>query len=91
MNKEKKLIEKNIELSAEFSRYLFEHPEVQDKIPMDSEIILLPDYDQELKKFNLRMGKDIEADGGKVFYLSIKEIRPKTISRIKKIQFESAL
>jgi helix-turn-helix protein len=71
MNKEKKLIEKNIELSAEFSRYLFEHPEVQDKIPMDSEIILLPDYDQELKEFNLRMGKDIEAGGEKVFYLSI--------------------
>ncbi len=91
MNKEKKLIEKNIELSAEFSRYLFEHPEVQEKIPIDSEIILLPDFDQELKEFNLGMGKDIEAGGGKVLYLSIKEIRPKTISRIGKIEFESAV
>lgn len=85
LGKEKKLTEKNIELSAEFNRYLFEHPEVQDKIPIDSEIILLPDYDQELKKSNLRMGKDIEAGGGKVFHLSIKVIRPNTISRIKKL------
>jgi len=91
MNNEKKLMEKNIELSAEFSRYLFEHPEVEEKIPIDSEIILLPDYDHELKEFNLRMGKDIETGGGKVFYLSIKEIRPKTISRITKIEFKSAL
>ncbi len=91
MDNERKLIEKNIELSAEFSRYLFEHPEVEEKIPMDSEIILLPDYDQELKEFNLRMGKDIEAQGGKVLYLSIKELRPKTISRIEKIEFESAV
>jgi len=28
MNKEKEMIERNIELSAEFSRYIFEHPEV---------------------------------------------------------------
>ena len=91
MNKEKELIEKNIELSGEFSRYLFEHSDVQEKIPIGSEIILLPDFDQELREFNLRLGKDIEASGGKVFYLSIKEIRPKVISRIGKIEFESVV
>jgi hypothetical protein len=46
MINEKEMIGRNIELSAEFSRYLFEHPEVQDNIPIDGEIILLPDYDQ---------------------------------------------
>jgi hypothetical protein len=89
MSKEKKMIERNIELSAEFSRYLFEHSEIEEKIPMESEIILLPEFDEELKEYNLKMGKNMEAEGEKVFYVSIKEIRPKALSRIGKIELES--
>jgi len=40
-------------------------------------VILLPEYDKELKEFNLQLGKGIEAEGGKVVYVSIKGIRPK--------------
>ena len=89
MSKEKEMIERNIELSAEFNRYLFEHTEIEEKIPFDSEIIILPEFDEELKEFNLRMGKDIEANGGIVVYVSIKELRPKSLSRIEKIELES--
>lgn len=89
MNKEKEMIERNIELSAEFSRYLFDHPEMEEKIPVDAEVVLLPEFDQELKEFNLILGKNIETEGGKVVYISIKEIRPKVMSRIDKIEFES--
>ena len=86
--REKKMIERNIELSAEFSRYLFEHPEIEENIPVNAEIILLPEFDQELKEFNLKMGKDIKAEGGKVMYIKIQNIRPKTLSRIEKIELE---
>ena len=89
MNKEKEMIERNIELSAEFSRYLFEHPEIEERIPLGSEIILLPEFDKELKEFNRGLGKNIESEGGKVVFISIKEIRPKTLSRIGKIELES--
>jgi hypothetical protein len=91
MNKERVMIERNIELSAEFSRFLFEHPEMEGKVPVEAEVILLPEFDQELKEFNLQLGKDIEAEGGKVVYISIKEIRPKVLSRIDKIELESAV
>jgi len=91
MNKERVMIERNIELSAEFSRFLFEHPEMEGKIPVYAEVILLPEFDQELKEFNLQLGKNIEAEGGKVVYISIKEIRPKVLSRIDKIEVESAV
>jgi len=89
MIKEKRMVERNIELSAEFSRYLFEHPEIEEKISVDAEVILLPEFDMELKEFNLQLGKNIEKEGGKVIYISIKEIRPKTLSRIEKIELES--
>jgi hypothetical protein len=91
MNKERVMIERNIELSAEFSRFLFEHAEMEGKIPVEAEVILLPEFDQELKIFNLQLGKNIEAEGGKVVYISIKEIRPKVLSRIDKIEVESAV
>jgi len=85
------MIERNIELSAEFSRFLFEHAEMEGKIPVEAEVILLPEFDQELKEFNLQLGKNIEAEGGKVVYISIKEMRPKVLSRIDKIEVESAV
>lgn len=88
---EGKLVERNIELSAELSRYLFEHPEIEAKIPIEAEIILLPEFDQELKGFNLNLGKNIEASGNKVIYVTIKDIRPKTLSRIEKIELVSAI
>ena len=89
MDREKEMIERNIELSAEFSRFLFEHSETAEKIPADAEIILLPEFDQELKEFNLKLGRDVETEGGRVVYISIKEIRPKALSRIDKIEMGS--
>jgi hypothetical protein len=91
MIKEKEVVERNIELSAEFSRYLFEHPEIEEKISVDAEVVLLPEFDKELKEFNLQLGKSIEKEGGKVTYILIKEIRPKTLSRIEKIELESVV
>lgn len=89
MNNENKMIEKNIELSAEFSRYLFEHPEMEEKVPSDAEIILLPDFDAELKEHNLKIGKDMESKGEKVIYIEIKNLRPKILSRLEKVEFVS--
>lgn len=91
MINEKRMVERNIELSAEFSRYLFEHPEVEEKLSVDAEVVLLPEFDKELKEFNLQLGKNIEKEGGKVIYISIKEIPPKALSRIEKIELESVV
>lgn len=81
-------MERNIEISAEFSRYLFEHPEIEDKIPAGAEIILLPEFDEALKEYNLKLGKETESEGGKAVYVSIKEMRPKIRSRIEHIELE---
>jgi len=79
---EKDMITKNIELSAEFSRYLFEHPAIEDHIPVEAEIVFLPEFDEELKEFNLRTGKQIESEGGKVVYIKVKELSPRITSRL---------
>jgi len=85
---EQEMIKKNIELSAEFSKYLFDNPELEDRIPPDSEIIFLPEFDKELKDFNLSLGKKLEADGNKVAYVRIAKLKPKTLSRIEGVDIE---
>jgi hypothetical protein len=41
-------------------RGLFEHPDTEEIIPIDAEIILLPEFDEELKEFNLRVVNEQE-------------------------------
>ena len=76
---------KNIELSAEFSRYLFEHPEVEATLPADAEVILLPELDTELSAYNQVMGREMEARGEKVVYVRIGRLRPRALSRIESL------
>ncbi|MCD4754192.1 MAG: hypothetical protein K8R75_00075 [Deltaproteobacteria bacterium] len=85
MKKEKEMIERNIELSAEFSRYLFEHPELEEKIPIGTEIVLLPEFDKELKEYNLGLGRNIESEDGKVAYVAIKNIRLSYCQELRKL------
>lgn len=91
MRSENDLIQKNIELSSEFSRYLFDHPEFSDKIPLDSELVLVPEFDVELRAFNLSLGSKIEAEGGKVTYVIIKNIHPKSYSRLTDVELKLAV
>ena len=85
--KEPEMIQQNIEVSSELSRYLFEHAELDKAIPPDAEIILLPEFDTELKDFNLKLGRRLEAAGNKVVYLKIEGIRPQVLSRIEGVSF----
>ena len=91
MAKEAGIFERNIELSAEFSRYIFEHPKIDEKTPRDAEIVLLPEFDDELKEHNLLLGEEIKAEGGRVLYVSIKELRPRKLSRIEGIGLEATV
>ena len=45
-------------------------------------MVLLPEFDTELRDFNLRMAKEIESEGGKVLYVKVKQIAPKISSRL---------
>jgi hypothetical protein len=69
-------------LSIEFSKYVLEHPEIDKLLTGDKVVIFLPDYDPELRDFNIKMAKDIEAEGGKVIYVKVKQLSPKITSRL---------
>ena len=76
------LVEKNIELSFEFTRYLLDHPELEDRIPKGAQVVLLPEYDEKLKRFNMRTAKKQREEGQPVVYISIKRLALDRASRL---------
>lgn len=73
---------KNSELSIEFSKYVLEHPEFDDRLTEDKVIVFLPEFDTELRDFNIKIAKDIISEGGKVLYVKVKQLSPKISSRL---------
>jgi len=55
----------NSELSIEFSKLVLDHPDMDELLSEEAAVVFLPDFDPELKEFNLRIGKEIEDEGGK--------------------------
>ena len=78
---------KNSELSMEFSKYVLEHPEMDEVLNGAKVVIFLPEFDLDLKDFNLRMAKDIEAEGGEVLFVRVKDLSPKVTSRLIGVEF----
>jgi len=82
MKKEKDYFEKNVTLSAEFSRYLFDHPEIENQIPRDAQVIILPEDDPGLCEFNKEIAKRQREKGQPVVYVKVNAIAPKIFSRL---------
>ncbi len=81
--------ERNHELSLEFSRYVLEHPEMEEQIPQDAVIVFLPDFDEELKAFNLKMAEGLEGQGERVVRIRVKALAPKQASRLVGVEMAS--
>ena len=80
--KDVKLVEKNLELSFEFTRYLLDHPELEERIPKGAQVVLLPDYDEGLKRFNLRNSQQQRTKNQPVVYVRIKKFVSNPPSRL---------
>ena len=76
---------RNLELSAEFSRYLFEHQELEASLAPDAEIVLLPEFDPKLRKHNEDIGRQMEANGERVMYISVGQLRSRSLSRLEDV------
>jgi hypothetical protein len=86
--RENEFFTRNSELSIEFSKYVLEHPEIDDLLTEEAVVVFLPEFDAELADFNSRMAKDIEGEGGKVVYIKVKQMAPKIFSRLMGVEIE---
>ena len=79
---EKELTEKNISLCIEFSKYIFEHPEIEDEIPKEAQVVLLPEYDEDLSAYNLRIAEKQREKGQPVVHVRIEKLLAPRLSRV---------
>ena len=87
--RKKELAYKNLALGIEFDKYLVDHPEILNRIPNKSTIVLLPEYDRELYRANLKLAEKRIAEGEKIVFVRIKKLAsPK--SRIIRPRIEYA-
>lgn len=84
---ENEIFIKNLILSTEFDRYILEHPDFAEKIPLNAQVVLLPEDDQELCKINIEIAERQCEEGQQVVYVHIGEIAPQ-ISRLKDVSME---
>ena len=78
---------KNLILSTEFDRYILEHPEVAEKIPLNAQVVLLPGDDKELCKINREIAEKQRERAQQVVYVDIGGIAPQ-ISRLTNVSLE---
>lgn len=57
------IIKNNFDLHAEWMRYVFEHPEVLDRIPKGAELIIIPNDDSGLARENQKIAQKLKTEG----------------------------
>ena len=86
MTKEE-LFKKNQQLSTEFELYLLEHPEIEDSIPDNAMIVLLPEYDKELADKNIELAEANKELWQTIVYVRVEKLRA---SRIEGLTLQMA-
>lgn len=80
------LFRKNQQLSTEFELYLLEHPEIEEKIPDNAMIVLVPDYDKELAEKNIELAKANKEPEQTIVYVRVEKLRASRIEGLS-LQF----
>jgi len=81
------LFRKNQQLSTEFELYLIEHPEIEEKIPDNAMIVLVPEYDKELAEKNKELAEANKEAGQRIVYVKVEKLRA---SRIEGLSLQVA-
>ena len=79
---EQEFFEKIVSLSNEFSRYILEHPEIEDSIPMDAQIVFIIEDDPDFTRLMKEYAKKQHVQGQSVVHIKLKSSPPKRISSI---------
>lgn len=66
-------IKKNLDLLNEFMKYVFENPDILERVPPEAELIILPMDDLELYEYNKKTADKIVSHGGKIVFVKMRK------------------
>ncbi|MBT3878602.1 MAG: hypothetical protein HOI47_28645 [Candidatus Scalindua sp.] len=78
------IIRKNLDLHAEWMKYVFECPDVLDRMPKGAVLVILPEDDKDLYNENNKVLEENKKKGIPVFVVTMKTPKPQ-ISNIEVI------
>ncbi len=70
------VVELNISLTEEITRYLLDNPQVFESLPDNFELVILPENDPEMGAYNLSLLDKLESEGKEVVLARVGESRP---------------
>jgi len=73
------LFRKNQQLSTEFKLYILDHPEIEEWVPDNARIVLVPEYDQELATKTIELAEANKKPGQAIVYIRISRLRTSRI------------
>jgi uncharacterized protein DUF5647 len=66
---------KNLDLLDEFMKYAYDHPDVLDQLPRETNLVILPDRDPSLEKENKKTLNRLKAKGEEVIAIRLRTTR----------------
>ena len=87
---EQEFFEKALTLSNEFSRYVMEHPEIEDSIPLDAQVVFIIENEPEFTQLMKEYARKQHTEGQPVVYIKLKSFPPRRISSITSTSLEVA-
>jgi len=66
------ILKKNLDLHAEWMKYVFDHPDVLDEIPKGAVLVILPEDDREMFEVNKKVIEKKKAQGIPIFAVTLK-------------------
>jgi hypothetical protein len=81
---------KNSVLGKEFDQYIFDHPELAQKIPRKAVIALQLEQDEQFNEWSRKLAEEQAEEGQPVIYVNIKRMSEPR-SRIEELELERVI
>jgi len=85
--RERELVDKNLDLIFEFEKYILEHPEFAERIPQEATISMQIEGDGEFNRWSRELAQNQVEAGQSVIYIRVKRLGP-IRSRIEELELE---
>jgi hypothetical protein len=69
---DKEVVERNVRLTGEIIKYIFDNPKVLDVLPENFELVLLPEDDPEVRQLNLDLLDKYGSEGKPIVFARVK-------------------
>jgi len=87
MSESKEMVDRNLDLTFEFEKYILEHPEYAERIPQEATISMQIEGDEEFNRWSRGLAKSQAKAGQPIVYVRVKKLGA-IRSRIEELELE---